>query len=191
MTELKGTQTEKNLLKSFAGESQARNRYTFFASQANKDGYKQIEEIFVETARNEKEHAERFFNFLKGGSLEITASFPAGVIGSTEENLVAAADGEREEHQELYPEFANIAKEEGFSEIATAFQEIAEVEEEHEKRYLALLSNIRNGTVFKRNEVVKWKCGNCGYVHEGKEAPQKCPACLHDLKYFRIKETNY
>lgn len=191
MSKLKGSQTEKNLLKSFAGESQARSRYTFFASQANKDGYKQIEAIFRETARNEKEHAERLFKFLEGGTVEITASYPAGVIGSTEENLEAAAAGENEEHSDLYPEFKETAEKEGFPQIAKAFEEIAEVEEEHEKRYLALLANVRNGKVFKRDKVVKWKCGNCGYVHEGKEAPEKCPACLHDRKYFQIKEENY
>lgn len=191
MSNLKGSQTEKNLLKSFAGESQARTRYTFFASQADKDGYKQIKNIFLETARNEKEHAERFFKFLEGGSVEITASYPAGVIGTTEENLVAAADGENEEHSELYPAFAKIAEEEGFPEIAEAFRKIAEVEKEHEKRYLTLLENVRNERVFKRDKVVRWKCGNCGYVHEGKEALEKCPSCLHDKEYFEIKEENY
>ena len=191
MSNLKGTKTEKNLLKSFAGESQARNRYTFFASQAAKDGYKQIESIFLETARNEKEHAELFFKFLPGGTLEITDSFPAGKIGNTEENLKAAAEGENEEHTNFYPEFEKTAREEGFSEIATAFEEIAEVEEEHEKRFLALLNNLQEGKVFEREEEQEWKCGNCGYVHTGKKAPEKCPACLHDQKYFRIKETNY
>ncbi|AZO94427.1 rubrerythrin family protein [Iocasia frigidifontis] len=191
MTELKGSKTEANLLKSFAGESQARSRYKFFASKASKEGYKQIEAIFLETARNEKEHAERFFKFLEGGMVEITAEYPAGVIGRTEENLEAAAAGENEEYTELYPEFAQVAEEEGFSEIAAAFRKIAEVEAEHEKRYLKLLSNLREGRVFKREEVVRWKCGNCGYVHEGKEAPQKCPACLHDQKYFELKENNY
>ena len=191
MPELKGTETEKNLLKSFAGESQARTRYTFFASQAAKDGYKQIESIFLETARNEKEHAERFFKFLEGGEVEITASYPAGKIGTTEENLKAAAEGENEEHSDLYPEFEQIAKEEGFPEIADAFEEIAEVEEEHEKRYRALLKNVKEGKVFEREEEQEWKCGNCGYVHTGKKAPEECPACLHDQKYFQIKETNY
>lgn len=191
MPDLKGTRTEANLLKSFAGESQARNRYNYFASKANKEGYKQIEEIFNETADNEKEHAKRFFKFLQGGPVEITAVYPAGKIGTTEENLEAAADGENEEYTELYPEFAQIAEDEGFPEIAKAFREIAKVEAEHEKRYLALLENIRNGRVFKRDEAVRWKCGNCGYVDEGKEAPMVCPACLHDRKYFRLKETNY
>lgn len=191
MTELKGSKTEANLLKSFAGESQARSRYKFFASKASKEGYKQIEAIFLETARNEKEHAERFFKFLEGGMVEITAEYPAGVIGTTEENLEAAAAGENEEYTELYPEFAQVAEKEGFSEIAAAFRKIAEVEAEHEKRYLKLLNNLREGKVFKREEVVRWKCGNCGYVHEGKEAPQKCPACLHEQKYFELKENNY
>ncbi len=191
MKKLKGTKTEANLLKSFAGESQARNRYTYFASKANKEGYKQIEGIFLETARNEKEHAERFFKFLKGGSCEITAAYPAGIIGTTEENLEAAAEGENEEHTELYPEFAAVAEEEGFKDVAVTFRKIAEVEAEHEKRYLKLLSNLREGKVFKREEVVRWKCDNCGYVHEGKEAPQKCPACLHAQKYFELKESNY
>ena len=191
MSNLKGTETEKNLLKSFAGESQARNRYTFFASQAAKDGYKQIESIFLETARNEKEHAERFFKFLEGGTVEITASYPAGTIGNTEENLKAAAEGENEEHTELYLEFEETARAEGFSQIAKAFEEIAEVEEEHEKRYLSLLNNIKEGKVFEREKEQEWKCGNCGYVHTGKKAPEKCPACLHDQKYFQIQETNY
>lgn len=191
MAQLKGSKTEQNLLKSFAGESQARNRYTFFASKANKEGYKQIEGIFLETARNEKEHAERFFKFLEGGAVEITATYPAGVIASTEENLEASAAGENEEHTQLYPEFAKVAEEEGFGEIAIAFRKIAEVEAEHEKRYLALLNNIREGKVFKRPSVIKWKCDNCGYVIESTEAPKKCPACLHDQKYFQLKEENY
>ena len=191
MPELAGSQTEKNLLKSFAGESQARTRYTFFASQADKDGYKQIQAIFLETARNEKEHAERFFKFLEGRPVEITATYPAGKIGTTEENLEAAAEGEREEHSELYPEFAKVAREESFNAIATAFEKIAEVEKEHEKRYLKLLENVKQGRVFEREELVRWKCDNCGYVHEGKEAPEVCPSCLHPRKYFELKETNY
>jgi rubrerythrin len=191
MPELLGSKTEKNLLKSFIGESQARTRYTFFASQADKDGYKQIQAIFLETARNEKEHAERFFKFLEGHNVEITASYPAGKIGTTEENLEAAADGEREEYSELYPEFARVAEEEGFNEIANVFKKIAEVEKEHEKRYRKLLNNIREGKVFERDEVVKWKCDNCGYVHNGDKAPKVCPACLHPRKYFQLKETNY
>lgn len=191
MSKLKGTKTEANLLKAFAGESQARNRYTYFASQANKEGYKQIEAIFLETARNEKEHAKRFFKFLEGGMVEITASYPAGVIGTTEENLEASAAGENEEYTVLYQEFARIAEEEGFPVIATAFRKIAEVEAEHEKRYLKLLNNLRENKVFNREEVVRWKCDNCGYVHEGKDAPEKCPACLHPKKYFELKESNY
>ena len=191
MATLRGTETEKNILKSFAGESQARTRYTFYASQAAKDGYKQIEAIFLETARNEKEHAERFFKFLEGGTVEITSSFPAGIIGNTEENLQAAAEGENEEHSELYLEFEKTAREEGFTEIADAFEEIAEVEEEHEKRFRALLKNVKENRVFARDEVQEWKCGNCGYVHKGKKAPEECPACLHDQKYFQLKENNY
>ncbi len=191
MKELRGTETEKNLLKAFAGESQARTRYTYFASQANKDGYKQIEAIFLETAENEKEHAKRFFKYLEGRPLEITATFPAGRIGTTEENLLAAAEGEHEEHAELYPEYADIAEKEGFPEIAETFRKIAEVEVEHEKRYLKLLDNIRNDRVFKKDEVVRWKCRNCGYVYEGTAAPELCPACLHERKYFELKENNY
>lgn len=191
MKGIKGTKTEANLLKAFAGESQARTRYTYFASQANKDGYKQIEAIFMETAENEKEHAKRFFKFLEGGAVEITASFPAGKIGTTEENLEAAAAGENEEYTELYPQFADIAEEEGFQEIANAFRKIAEVEEEHEKRYLKLLNNLREDKVFKKEKVVRWKCRNCGYVHEGIEAPDLCPACIHPQKFFEIKECNY
>ncbi|GAB6138532.1 rubrerythrin [Halanaerobaculum tunisiense] len=188
---LQGTKTEENLLKAFAGESQARNRYDYFASQARKDGYEQIAEIFEETARNEKEHAKRFFKFLEGGTVNIEAGYPAGVIGTTEENLKAAAAGENEEHTELYPEFAQVAEEEGFTEIARVFREVAEVEEEHEARYLALLENLTEGEVFAKDEEVRWKCGNCGYVHEGEEAPKECPACAHPQSYFRLKEKNY
>ncbi|KYH34032.1 rubrerythrin [Clostridium tepidiprofundi DSM 19306] len=191
MKSIKGTETEKNLLKAFAGESQARNRYTYFASQAKKEGYKQIEAIFIETAENEKEHAKRFFKFLEGGGVEITAMYPSGKIGTTIENLEAAAEGENEEHTVLYPEFAKVAEEEGFPEIAKAFTMIAKVEIEHEKRYRKLIDNIKNGTVFKKDGKVFWKCRNCGYVHEGTEAPEKCPACLHPQAYFEIKETNY
>ena len=191
MSELKGTKTEENLLKAFAGESQARNRYTYYASQAKKEGYKQIEAIFMETARNEKEHAKRFFDLLDGGMAEITASYPAGGIGDTEENLEDAASGENEEHTELYPEFAEIAREEGFPKIAAAFDKIGEVELEHEKRFLKLLENLRGDKVFARDEKVRWKCDNCGYVHEGEKAPKKCPACMHDQKYFELKEVNY
>ncbi|ADL12523.1 rubrerythrin [Acetohalobium arabaticum] len=191
MSELKGTETEKNLLKSFAGESQARNRYDYFASQAKKEGYNQISNIFKETARNEKEHAKRVFKFLKGGEVEVTAAFPAGVIGTTVENLEAAAAGENHEHTSMYPEFAEVAEEEGFTEIAKVFREIAEAEEAHEERFLALLNNIKNDRVFKREEEVRWKCGNCGYVHDGKEAPEVCPACAHPQSYFELKEENY
>jgi len=188
---LKGSKTEKNLLKAFAGESQARNRYTFFASQAKKEGYEQIASIFLETADNEKEHAKRFFKFLEGGMVEITATFPAGKIGSTEENLKASAEGENEEHTKLYPEFAKIAEEEGFKEIALVFKHIAMVEKEHEKRYLKLLDNIKKGTVFKSEKPIKWKCRNCGYIHEGTEPPEKCPSCAHPKSYFEIHAINY
>ncbi len=191
MASIKGTKTEKNLLASFAGESQARNRYTFFASVAKKEGYEQIAAIFLETADNEKEHAKRFFKFLEGGVVEITASYPAGVIGTTLENLKAAAAGENEEHTKLYPEAAKIAEEEGFSEIAATFRYIAKVEAEHEKRYLKLAANFEKGEVFRKEKVVRWKCRNCGYVHEGKEPPEKCPSCLHPKAYFEIKEENY
>jgi rubrerythrin len=191
MISVKGTETEKNLLKSFAGESQARMRYDYFASAAKKEGYEQISAIFIETAGNEREHAERMFKFLEGGELEITASYFAGKIGTTLENLKNAAAGENEEHTDLYPSFAATATNEGFADIAVMYTEIAEVEEEHEKRYLKLAQNIEKGEVFKRAKKVRWKCRNCGYVHEGKEAPDKCPACLHLQKYFEIKETNY
>jgi rubrerythrin len=191
MKSLKGTKTEKNLLAAFAGESQARNRYTYFASQAKKEGYEQISEIFIETADNEKEHAKRFFKFLEGGDVEITASYPAGVIGTTKDNLKAAADGENHEHTKLYPEFAAIAKEEGFPEVAAAFRSIAVVEKHHEARYRKLLKNVDEGTVFKKDKVVKWKCRNCGYIHEGKTPPAKCPACEHPESYFEVFEENY
>jgi rubrerythrin len=185
---LKGTRTEKNLLAAFAGESQARNRYTFFASQAKKEGFEQIAAIFLETADNEKEHAKRFFKFLEGGNVEITASFPAGIIGTTKDNLKAAAAGENEEHTKLYPEFAAIAKEEGFPAIAAAFRSIAVVEKHHEARYLKLLKNVEEGKVFKREKIVRWKCRNCGYIHEGKNPPVKCPACEHPESYFEVLE---
>jgi rubrerythrin len=188
---IKGSKTEKNLLKSFAGESQARNRYTFFASVARKEGYVQIQRIFEETAANEKEHAEVFFKYLEGGMVEITADYPAGKIGTTAENLLAAAEGEKEEWGVLYPSFAETAKKEGFDEIAESFTEIAEVEEEHEKRYRKLLANIKNGTVFKRDKEVKWHCLNCGYIHHGKEAPEICPACQHTQAYYEIMPENY
>jgi rubrerythrin len=191
MAELKGSQTEKNLLASFAGESQARNRYTYFASAAKKAGYEQISAIFTETAGNEKEHAEVFFKHLKGGDVEITASYPAGVIGTTEENLLAAAEGEKMEWGTLYPGFADVAKEEGFPAVAKSYTEIAEVEEYHEKRYRKLLDNVKHDRVFKRDEVVKWKCRNCGYVHEGTEAPEVCPACLHPQAHYELWVENY
>ncbi len=191
MKSLKGTQTEKNLLKGFAGESQARNRYTFFASVAKKEGYEQISAIFTETAEQEKEHAKKFFKLLEGGMVEITASFPAGVIGTTAENLKAAADGENEEWVELYPEWADVADEEGFPEIARTFRAIATVEAEHEKRYLKLLSNVENNTVFVSEEEIEWQCRNCGYVLRGTKAPERCPACAHPKAYFERKKNNY
>ncbi len=191
MASLKGSRTEKNLLKSFAGESQARNRYTFFASAARKEGYIQIQRIFEETAANEKEHAEVFFKYLEGGDLEITAAYPAGKIGTTEENLLAAAEGELLEWGTLYPDFANVAREEGFLDVAESYTEIAEVEEEHEKRYRKLLENVKNGTVFKRDEEVEWHCLNCGYIHHGKEAPEVCPACQHPRSYYELHIPNY
>ena len=191
MKTLSGSKTEQNLLKSFAGESQARMRYDYFAKQAKKDGLEQISAMFEETALNEKEHAKRFFKFLEGRLVEITATYPAGKIGTTAENLKAAAMGENEEWTELYPEFAKVAEEEGFTEIATAWKMIAKVEEAHEKRYLKLLQNLEEGKVFKKDGVAIWKCRNCGYIHEGKEAPEKCPACLHPKAYFELKEENY
>ena len=191
MTNLKGTKTEKNLLASFAGESQARNRYTYFASVAKKAGYEQIAAIFLETAGNEKEHAERFFKFLEGGDVEIAASYPAGVIDDTAANLEASADGENMEWTEIYKEAEGIAREEGFGEIASLFKEIAEVEEQHEIRYRKLLKNLKEGKVFKKDSVVKWKCRNCGYVHEGKEAPKECPACAHPQGYYELFCENY
>ena len=191
MASLKGSRTEKNLLKSFAGESQARNRYTFFASAARKEGYVQIQRIFEETAANEKEHAEVFFKYLEGGEVEITAAYPAGKIGTTEENLLAAAVGEFMEWGTLYPDFAKVAHEEGFLDVAESFEEIAEVEEEHEKRYRKLFENVRNGTVFKRDEEVEWHCLNCGYIHHGKEAPEVCPACQHPQSYYELHIPNY
>jgi len=188
---LKGTKTEKNLLKAFAGESQARNRYTYFAGVAKKAGYEQVAAVFLETADNEKEHAKRFFKLLEGGAVEITAAYPAGVIGKTEDNLLAAANGENEEWTKLYSDFEKIAREEGFKEVADQFKEIAEVEEEHEKRYRKLLANIKEGKVFKRDKEVKWHCRNCGYVHTGKEAPMTCPACAHPQAYYEILAENY
>jgi len=188
---LKGTKTEKNLLASFAGESQARNRYTYFAGAAKKAGYEQIAGIFLETADNEKEHAKRFFRLLQGGDVEITASYPAGVIGNTAENLEAAAEGEHLEWTRLYKEAEDVARKEGFEEAAAQFKEIAEVEEEHEKRYRKLLKNIKDNEVFKKAKAVKWKCRNCGYVHEGKDAPDKCPACEHPQAYYEVLCENY
>lgn len=186
MASIKGTKTEQNLLKSFAGESQARNRYTFFASAAKKEGYEQIAAIFEETANHEKEHAKRFFSFLEGGELEITASFPAGVVGLTLENLKAAAGGENHEHTSMYPEFARIAREEGFAEIALLFENVAKAEKYHEERYLALAKNVEEGTAFKKEGKVAWRCRNCGFIHYGEEAPAKCPACKHAQSYFEL-----
>ncbi len=191
MASVKGTQTEKNLLASFAGESQARNRYTYFASVAKKAGYEQIAGIFIETAENEKEHAKLFFKFLEGGEVEITAGYPAGVIGDTAQNLEAAANGENEEWTTLYNNFEATAREEGLKEIADIYKEIAEVEEKHEKRYRKLLANVKEGKVFKKDSSVKWKCRNCGYVHEGAEAPDKCPACSHPQAHFEVLAENY
>lgn len=191
MKSIKGTMTEQNLLKSFAGESQARNRYTFFASVAKKEGYEQISGVFMETAEQEKEHAKRFFKYLEGGDLTITASYPAGVIGTTAENLLAAAQGEHEEWDVLYAEFADVAEQEGFAEIANTFRQIAKVEAEHEKRYLKLLSRITDGNFFVRDNEIWWQCRNCGYVLKAKEAPLKCPACAHPQSYFEPKKENY
>lgn len=191
MPNLKGTRTEKNILTAFAGESQARNRYTYFASQAKKDGYVQVSAIFEETANQEKEHAKRLFKFLEGGDAEIQASFPAGVIGTTLDNLLASAAGENEEYTDMYPGFAQIAREEGFDEIAAVMEAIAVAEKQHEKRYLDLANNIKAGRVFKRDEMVVWRCRNCGYVHEGTEAPDQCPACAHPQAHFELLGENY
>jgi rubrerythrin len=188
---IKGTKTEKNLLTSFAGESQARMRYTYFASVAKKEGYEQIAAIFTETADQEKEHAKRMFKWLEGGMVEITASYPAGVIGTTAENLKAAAAGENEEWTADYPHFADVADEEGFPAIAAMYRNIAIAEKAHEERYLAFLANIENESVFKKEETTVWQCRNCGFVHEGTEAPKACPACLHPQAYFEVKKTNY
>ncbi|MFA8342936.1 MAG: rubrerythrin [Rhodothermaceae bacterium] len=188
---IKGTETEKNLLKAFAGESQARMRYDYFAKQAKKEGLEQIAALFEETALNEKEHAKRFFKFLEGGPAEITATYPAGIIGTTAENLKASAEGENEEWTELYPEFADIAEKEGFKDVAVAFRLIAKVEKAHEARYRKLLENLEAGKVFVKDAKCVWKCRNCGYLHEGEAAPGKCPACLHDKSYFELKENNY
>jgi len=190
MKSVKGTQTEKNLLTSFAGESQARNRYTFFASKAKKEGYEQISAIFTETANQEKEHAETMFKHLEGGMVEITASYPAGVIGNTLENLKAAASGEHEEWAVDYPHFADVADEEGFPEIAEMYRRISVAEKGHEERYLAFVKNIEEGTVFKKEEDTVWQCRNCGYIFVGKEAPELCPACKHPRAYFEVMKTN-
>ena len=191
MKSIKGTKTEENLLKSFAGESQARSRYTFFASVAKKEGYEQIAGVFMETAEQEKEHAKRFFKFLEGGEVTITAAYPAGKIGTTQENLLAAAMGEKEEWDVMYPEFAKVADEEGFPEIAVAFRMIATVEAEHEKRYLKLLSRLTDGDYFMRDGEIWWQCRNCGYVCKAKEAPKICPACQHPQAFFEPKKENY
>ena len=188
---LLGSQTEKNLLKAFAGESQARNRYTFFASIAKREGFEQIAAIFRETADNEKEHAEVFFKHLEGGDVEIDATYPAGKIGTTAENLLAAAEGEKLEWGTLYPDFKQVAAKEGFKGVAESFEEIAEVEAQHEKRYRKLLANVTTGTVFKRDSDVQWKCRNCGYVHTGKESPPICPACKHAQSYYELLVENY
>jgi rubrerythrin len=191
MSNLAGSQTEQNLLKAFAGESQARNRYEFFSKQAKKEGFEQIAAIFQETANQEKEHAKRFFKFLEGRNVEITATYPAGKIGTTAENLKAAAMGENEEWTAIYPEFAKIAKEEDFSEVAAAFLTISKVEAVHEARYLKLLKNVEEAKVFEKDEKVKWQCRNCGYVHEGTKALKECPACQHPQAYFEVFEENY
>jgi rubrerythrin len=191
MGNLKGTKTEQNLLKAFAGESQARNRYTYFASVAKKEGYEQISAIFTETADNEKEHASVFFKYLLGGMVEVTASFPAGSVGTTKDNLLAAANGENEEWKVLYPEFEKVARAEGFKAIADSFKEIAEVEEKHEERYRKLLLNIERGEIFHRDKETEWKCRNCGYVHKGKDAPKTCPACKHPQAYYELRAENY
>lgn len=188
---IKGTKTEQNLLKSFAGESQARSRYTFFASVAKKEGFEQIAGVFMETAEQEKEHAKKFFKYLEGGMVEITACYPAGVIGTTADNLKAAAEGENEEWADLYPEFAKVAEEEGFPAIANTFKQIAKVEAEHEARYRTLLSRVTEGKVFEREKEIEWQCRNCGYVYKGKSAPKACPACAHPQAYFEPKKNNY
>jgi len=191
MPGIKGTQTEKNVLAAFAGESQARNRYTYFASAAKQEGYEQISAIFLDTADNEKEHAKVFFKLLEGGDVEITAAYPAGVIGDTAANLEVAANGERLEWTTLYKNFAETARKEGLKEVAAAFTEIAEVEEGHEARYRKLLENVRAGKVFTKDTVVKWRCRNCGYIHEGKSAPKVCPACKHPQAYYELLAGNY
>jgi rubrerythrin len=191
MMGLQGSKTEKNLLTAFAGESQARNRYTYFASEARKEGYIQIADIFEETANQEKEHAKRFFKFLEGGEVEIQSSFPAGVIGTTASNLTAAAAGEHHEWSNLYPSFAKASREEGFENISMVFEAICIAEKQHEKRYLGLLANVEAGKVFKKDKPVVWRCRNCGYLHEGKEAPQTCTACAHPQAYFELLAENW
>ncbi len=191
MKSLKGTKTEKSLLAAFAGESQARNRYTYFVSQAKKEGYEHIAALFQETADNEKEHAKVFFKYLRGGDVEIVASYPGGIIGTTEQNLLAAAEGEKMEWGTLYPDFAETAEKEGFPEIALSFKNIAKVESYHERRYRKLLENVKKKMIFKKEKVVKWKCENCGYVHEGTEAPKMCPACNHPQSYYELWVENY
>lgn len=191
MKNIQGTQTEQNLLKSFAGESQARNRYTYFSSVARKEGYVQIADIFEETAAQEKEHAKRFYKFLEGGNLEVTACFPAGKLGTTADNLLAAAEGEHEEHTQLYPGFAAVADQEGFTEIAAAWNAISVAEKQHEKRYRGLLSNLENKLVFQRSAEVVWRCRNCGYLHTATAAPELCPACIHPQAHFELLAENW
>ena len=191
MKSLKGTRTEKNILTAFSGESQARNRYTYFSKQAKKEGFVQISNFFEETANHEKEHAKRLFKFLEGGDVEITGAFPAGKIGTTAENLKSAAAGENHEWTSMYPEYADIADEEGFKEVAVVMRNIAKAEKMHEARYLALLANIEAGTVFKKDKPVKWKCANCGFIYEGIEAPAKCPACAHPKDHFEVFAENW
>lgn len=191
MASIKGTQTEKNLLASFAGESQARNRYAYFASAARKEGFIQVANIFEETADNEKEHAKRMFKFLEGGMVTIQAGYPAGKISTTDENLAASAEGEHEEWTKLYPDFAKTAKAEGFDKVAGMYESIAKAEAQHERRYRALLDNIKKGRVWKKEKPIKWRCDNCGYIHEGKEPPEVCPACNHPNKYFEVLAENW
>ena len=191
MASLKDTQTEKNILTAFAGESQARNRYTFFAGKARKEGFVQISDVFEETANQEREHAKRLFKFLEGGDVEIQAAFPAGVIGSTAENLAGSASGEHHEWESMYPEFAATARGEGLNEMAAVFEAIAVAEKQHENRFLGLLANIQAGSVFKKQSKVVWRCRNCGYVHEGEEAPKVCPACVHPQAHFELLAENW
>lgn len=189
--DIRGTQTEKNLMTAFAGESQARNRYTYFASKAKKEGYVQISLIFEETANQEKEHAKRFFSYLQGGKLEVAGTWPAGVVGTTKENLLEAADGENEEWTQMYAQFAEVARQEGFDAIANQFQAVAVAERQHEKRYRSLLKRLEDGTVFKNSTPIKWRCINCGYIHEGNEAPDECPACFHPQAYYERLAENW